>query len=65
MDYKDFLKLDIEGSEYSLLEDISSLAHLFSGIALEVHDLDERSHDFCNLMNMFNVNGRKMNGIRR
>lgn len=45
-----FLKLDIEGSEYDIIDDIVLYSRFFSGIALEVHDLDVRSHDFSALM---------------
>jgi len=45
-----FLKIDIEGSEYELLDDILSCKQCFSGIALEVHDLDIRYKEFSDLM---------------
>ena len=35
-----FLKLDIEGSEYRILDDIIDLQDLFSGIIIEFHDID-------------------------
>ena len=35
-----FLKLDIEGSEYRVLNDIITLQNYFSGIVIEFHDID-------------------------
>jgi hypothetical protein len=35
---KPFLKIDIEGSEYSLLGELMSLARVTSGLAIEFHD---------------------------
>ncbi|WP_075506997.1 hypothetical protein [Prochlorococcus marinus] len=35
-----FIKLDIEGSEWKVIDDIISLCPLISGLAIEVHDLD-------------------------
>jgi hypothetical protein len=35
-----FLKCDIEGAEYRLLSDIAAHAHRFTGIAIELHDID-------------------------
>jgi len=35
-----FLKLDIEGSEYRILNDIITLQDYFSGIVIEFHDID-------------------------
>lgn len=35
-----FLKLDIEGSEYRILNDIITLEDYFSGIVIEFHDID-------------------------
>ena len=35
-----FLKVDIEGSEYRILPDIVANAHRFTGIVMELHDID-------------------------
>lgn len=35
-----FLKVDIEGSEYRILDDIVANSHRFTGIVMEFHDLD-------------------------
>lgn len=35
-----FLKLDIEGSEYRILDDIIEFQNYFSGIIIEFHDID-------------------------
>lgn len=35
-----FLKLDIEGSEYRVLNDILKLQNRFEGLVIEVHDID-------------------------
>jgi len=36
-----FVKLDIEGAEYALLEDLLSLKDLFTGLCIEFHGLDQ------------------------
>ena len=35
-----FLKIDIEGSEYRILDEIIENQDLFTGIAIELHDVD-------------------------
>ncbi len=35
-----FLKVDIEGSEYRILDDIVANGHRFTGIVMELHDVD-------------------------
>lgn len=35
-----FLKVDIEGSEYRILDDIVANRHRFTGIVMELHDVD-------------------------
>ena len=52
-----FLKIDIEGSEYELMSDIVSYSQFFSGIALEVHDLDNRYKEFSDLMKSLHAAG--------
>ena len=39
-----FLKLDIEGAEYALLDDIVSIKEGLTGLCIEFHDLDLPSH---------------------
>jgi hypothetical protein len=39
-DSKFFLKIDIEGWEYRILEDILNIAHRLTGLAMEFHDVD-------------------------
>ena len=39
-----FLKCDIEGSEYSLFDDIINRRHGFTGICMEVHDINVRDN---------------------
>ena len=35
-----FLKIDIEGSEYRILEDLIKLQNEISGLVIELHDID-------------------------
>ena len=35
-----FLKIDIEGAEYKILDDIKNYQHLISGLVIEFHDVD-------------------------
>jgi hypothetical protein len=39
-----FLKLDIEGAEYSVLEDVLKIGHRLAGVAIEFHDLNDDSN---------------------
>ena len=55
-----FLKLDIEGSEWEIIDDIISLAPFLTGLALEVHDLDEMPKQLDNLINSLSDNGLKI-----
>jgi hypothetical protein len=41
-----FLKMDIEGSEYEVLDDIVERAASFNGLAIEFHDLDANGDAF-------------------
>lgn len=40
-DARVYLKIDIEGSEYEILEQIAELSHRVSGISIEFHDFGE------------------------
>ncbi len=55
-----FLKLDIEGSEWEIIDDIVSLAPFLTGLALEVHDLDEMPYKLDNLVKLLSENGLKI-----
>ena len=44
-----FLKLDIEGSEWEIIDDMANAVDLLSGIAIEVHELE--------------INGNKLNKL--
>tara|TARA_A100001035_G_scaffold279643_2_gene281693 strand:+ start:1768 stop:2595 length:828 start_codon:yes stop_codon:yes gene_type:complete len=48
-----FLKLDIEGSEWEIIEDLLVNLKYFSGIAIEVHDLNIYGSQLDNLINKF------------
>lgn len=45
---KIFLKMDIEGSEYRIIDDIVQYAPQITGIAMEFHDTDHLRLVFCN-----------------
>lgn len=50
-----FLKIDIEGSEYRIFEEIIKYQDNFTGIAIELHDVDlhlEKIKDFFEKLNM-------------
>lgn len=49
-----FLKLDIEGSEWEIIGDLLANLKYFSGIAIEVHDLNIYGNELDNLINKFN-----------
>lgn len=55
-----FLKLDIEGSEWEIIDDIVSLAPFLTGLALEVHDLDQMPEQLDYLINTLSDNGLKI-----
>jgi len=37
---KVFLKIDIEGSEYLILDELIELSHLIDGLVIEFHDIE-------------------------
>lgn len=47
-----FLKCDIEGKEYDLLETLIINSHKFSGMVIEFHSLNEKNHfdELCNFI---------------
>ena len=50
-----FIKIDIEGSEYRILEEILLNQNSFTGIGIELHDVDihlEKIRNFINKLNM-------------
>ena len=47
---KILLKLDIEGSEYDLLEEIVNHIHFFNCMIFEFHNLDERHPEFYDFL---------------
>ena len=40
LNFDTFLKVDIEGAEYRILDDILEYQNIFTGIVLEFHDVD-------------------------
>lgn len=51
-----FVKLDIEGSEYNLIESIISNSQLISGIVIEFHDIGENYQLFVDALSKLNTN---------
>ncbi len=45
-----FLKIDIEFSEYRIMDDVFRYSHLFSGMAIEFHELDIVGEQFNRIM---------------
>ena len=52
-----FLKLDIEGSEWDVIDDIIDKLDYFSGIAIEVHSLDLFGNKLENFIKVLNHKG--------
>jgi hypothetical protein len=52
---KILLKLDIEGSEYDLLDEIGNHLHLFNCMVFEFHDLDRRYTELYNFLKKCSV----------
>lgn len=50
-----FLKIDIEGSEYRILEDIIKYQNIFSGIIIEFHDIDLHMDRILNFVDMLKM----------
>jgi len=53
---KGYLKLDIEGSEYDLLNDIVSLRDKLIGVAIEFHNVPEHITEINNFLALINLN---------
>lgn len=48
-----FLKIDIEGAEYLLLDDLIAKAHLTTGLAIEFHDCGKRIADIVGFVERY------------
>ena len=55
-----FLKLDIEGSEWEIFSDILANLEYFSGIAIEVHNLDIYGKKLESMINQFYSKGMQL-----
>lgn len=53
---KVFLKVDIEGWEYRILDDLVYYADYISGLVIEFHDLDIHQERVVNFINKFSLN---------
>jgi hypothetical protein len=51
-----FVKLDIEGSEYNLIESIISNSDLISGLVMEFHHIGENYQLFVDALSKLNTN---------
>ena len=63
-----FLKIDIEGSEYRILNQIINYKEMLTGLAIEFHDYDlnkDRVHDFINEieMELIHVHVNELGGV--
>lgn len=50
-----FLKIDIEGSEYEILEDVILFAKFLSGLVIEFHDVDLNLKKISNFINSIDL----------
>ena len=50
-----FLKVDIEGSEYEILEDIISFSSYINGLVIEFHDVDLNLNKIINFINSIDL----------
>ena len=62
------MKIDIEGSEYRILNQIINYKEMLTGLAIEFHDYDlnkDRVHDFINEieMELIHVHVNELGGI--
>ena len=53
--YPVFLKIDIEGSEYRILEDILKYQDKITGMAIEFHNIDLHKDLICDFIKRFNL----------
>jgi hypothetical protein len=51
-----FLKIDIEGSEYEILQDIISFSSYINGLVIEFHDVDLNLNKIINFINSIDLN---------
>ena len=52
------VKIDIEGSEYDLMDQIFDYSYLIAGLIIEFHDIDENQDKFTNFIEMLKKNFR-------
>ena len=52
---KIFLKIDIEGSEYRILDELIKNSHNFSSVVVEFHDIDLNFHKIEKFINNFSL----------
>ena len=50
-----FFKIDIEGSEYRILDDIIKFQDLISGLVIEFHDIDNHKEKIINFIKNFKL----------
>jgi hypothetical protein len=50
-----FFKIDIEGSEYRILDDLVKIQHLLSGVAIEFHDVDLHMERIIKFIDRFSL----------
>tara|TARA_B110001454_G_C12575405_1_gene373748 strand:+ start:84 stop:830 length:747 start_codon:yes stop_codon:yes gene_type:complete len=50
-----FLKIDIEGSEYRILDDLIKIQNLLSGVAIEFHDVDLHEERIIKFIEQFSL----------
>lgn len=53
----DLLKMDVEGSEYALIEHLRADLPRIRNLAMECHDVDRRSRDFARLIALLGESG--------
>ena len=51
-----FLKIDIEGSEYRILDDLLNFQNKISGLVIEFHDVDIHKQKIINFIEKFSLN---------
>lgn len=64
-----FLKIDIEGSEYRILDEIIELQNFICGLVIEFHDIDLHEDKILNFINNFklklvHVHGQNPGGVQ-
>lgn len=53
----DLLKMDVEGSEYALIEHLRNALPRIRNLAMECHDVDHRPRDFARLISLLGESG--------